>query len=163
LAAENLCRAYADEHGLPVVALRYFSVYGPRQRPDMGYYRFIQAFLQGQPVVVYGDGQQVRGNTYVSDCVEATLSAVQALPGEVYNVGGGEAVTVWDILHKLEILIERRVAIRREPARPGDQRHTCADTAKLNRLLGWKPVIGLDEGLARQVAWQRGQGSGAAG
>jgi nucleoside-diphosphate-sugar epimerase len=160
LAAENLCRAYADEHGLPVVALRYFSVYGPRQRPDMGYYRFIQAFLNGQAIVVYGDGQQVRGNTYVADCVEATMAAVQALPGEVYNVGGGEAVTVWEILRKLEILIGRRVEIRQEPARPGDQRYSCADTAKLNRLLGWKPLIGLDEGLARQVAWQRGQGSG---
>jgi nucleoside-diphosphate-sugar epimerase len=160
LAAENLCRAYADEHGLPVVALRYFSVYGPRQRPDMGYYRFIQAFLNGQAIVVYGDGQQVRGNTYVADCVEATMAAVQALPGEVYNVGGGEAATVWEILRKLEILIGRRVEIRQEPARPGDQRYSCADTAKLNRLLGWKPLIGLDEGLARQVAWQRGQGSG---
>jgi nucleoside-diphosphate-sugar epimerase len=157
LAAENLCRAYADEHGLPVVALRYFSVYGPRQRPDMGYYRFIHSFLNGQPIVVYGDGNQVRGNTYVADCVEATMAAVQALPGEIYNVGGGEAATVWEILRKLEILIGGRVEVRQEPARPGDQRYTCADTTKLNRLLGWKPLIGLDEGLARQAAWQRQQ------
>lgn len=157
LAAENLCRAFAEEQGLPLVALRYFSVYGPRQRPDMGYARFIQALLTGEPIVVYGDGQQVRGNTYVADCVEATVSAIQAVPGEIYNVGGGEAVTVWDVLNKLEIIVGRRPAVRREPARPGDQRYTCADTSKLFRHLGWRPRIGLDEGLALQVAWQRGQ------
>lgn len=157
LAAENLCRAYADEHGLPLVVLRYFSVYGPRQRPDMGYHRFIQALLDGAPVNVHGDGQQVRGNTYVADAVEATVAAVQALPGEVYNVGGGEAVTLWDVLRKLEVIIGCTAAIRPEPARPGDQRYTSADTTKLFRHLGWKPRIGIDEGLARQVAWQRGE------
>ncbi len=158
LAAENLCRAYAEEHNLPLVVLRYFSVYGPRQRPDMGYYRFVRALLDGQPVVVYGDGQQVRGNTYVGDCVEATVAAVQALPGEVYNVGGGEAITVWEVLRKLEVLTGKQAAVRREPPRPGDQRYTSADTSKLYRHLGWRPRIGLDEGLARQVAWQCAEG-----
>jgi nucleoside-diphosphate-sugar epimerase len=158
LAAENLCRAFAEEHGLPLVVLRYFSVYGPRQRPDMGYHRFIRALLDGEPVVVYGDGQQVRGNTYVSDCVEATVRAVEAPPGESYNVGGGETATVWDVLHKLESLIGRKAVVRQEPARPGDQRSTFADTAKLYRHLGWQPCVGLDEGLARQVAWQRADG-----
>jgi nucleoside-diphosphate-sugar epimerase len=158
LAAENLCKAYAEEQGLPLVVLRYFSVYGPRQRPDMGYRRFIHALLAGEPVTIYGDGQQVRGNTYVADCVEATLAAVQALPGEVYNVGGGEAVSVWDMLHKLEVLVGCQAAVRREPTRPGDQRYTCADTTKLTRHLGWRPRIALDEGLARQVAWQRRDG-----
>ena len=156
LAAEHLCRAYADEHRLPLVVLRYFSVYGPRQRPDMGYHKFIQALLTGQPITVFGDGQQVRGNTFVGDCVEATVAALQALPGETYNVGGGEAVTVWDVLHKLEVITGRKTALRREPPRAGDQRYTMADTTKLQRHLGWKPRIGLDEGLALQVAWQRG-------
>lgn len=154
LAAENLCRAHAEEHGLPLVVLRYFSVYGPRQRPDMGYHRFIQALLRGEPVTVYGDGQQVRGNTYVSDCVEATVAAVEARPGEVYNVGGGEAVTVWDVLHKLEAIVGRKAQVRREPARAGDQRYTFADVTRLTRHLGWQPQVSLDEGLARQVAWQ---------
>jgi nucleoside-diphosphate-sugar epimerase len=158
LAAEQLCRAHADERGLPLVVLRYFSVYGPRQRPDMGYHRFVQALLAGQPLVVYGDGHQVRGNTYVTDCVDATVAAVQAMPGEVYNVGGGEAVTVWDVIRKLEVLLGCRAAIRQEAARPGDQRYTSADTAKLQRHLGWRPRIGLDEGLARQIAWQRDAG-----
>jgi nucleoside-diphosphate-sugar epimerase len=155
LAAENLCRAYAEERGLPLVVLRYFSIYGPRQRPDMGYHRFIDALLTGQPITVYGDGYQVRGNTYMTDCIAATMAAVRALPGEVYNVGGGEAVSVWDVLGKLEAIIGRPLMIRREPARPGDQRYTLADTTKLTRHLGWQPKIGLDEGLARQAAWQR--------
>ncbi len=95
LASENLCRAYAEEQGLPLVVLRYFSVYGPRQRPDMGYNRFIQALLRNEPITVYGDGLQVRGNTYIDDCVAATVAAVEALPGETYNVGGGETASVW--------------------------------------------------------------------
>ncbi len=157
LAAENLCRAYAEEKGLPLVVLRYFSVYGPRQRPDMGYHRFIHALLRGEPVTVYGDGLQVRGNTYVEDCVAATIAALDARPGEVYNVGGGETATVWEIIAKLEKIIGCRAIVRREPARPGDQRFTGADTGKLFRHLGWQPSIGLDEGLARQIAWQQSQ------
>jgi nucleoside-diphosphate-sugar epimerase len=157
LAAENLCRAYAEERGLPLVVLRYFSVYGPRQRPDMGYQRFIRALLDGEPLPVCGDGLQVRGNTYVDDCVAATVAAAGAVPGETYNVGGGEAVSVWDVIRKLETITGRSAEIRREPARPGDQRHTCADTSKLTRHLGWRPRVGLDEGLVRQVAWQEAQ------
>jgi nucleoside-diphosphate-sugar epimerase len=156
LAGENLCRAYGEEHGLPVVALRYFSVYGPRQRPDMGYYRFIHALLRGEPIVVYGDGQQVRGNTFVADCVAATLAAAEALPGEIYNVGGGETASVWDILRRLETLAGRRAVVHQEAGRRGDQRYTLADTAKLHRHLGWQPRTSLDEGLRRQWEWQLG-------
>jgi nucleoside-diphosphate-sugar epimerase len=161
LAGEQLCRAYGEVHGLPVVVLRYFSVYGPRQRPDMGYHHFIRAMLRREPIRVCGDGQQVRGNTYVSDCVAATVAAVAAHPGEVYNVGGGEAATVWDVIRKLEALAGRRADIRQEPARPGDQRYTFADTTKLRTHLGWEPRVGLDEGLARQWAWQQGELDGS--
>jgi nucleoside-diphosphate-sugar epimerase len=157
LAAELLCHAYAAERGLPLAVLRYFSVYGPRQRPDMGYHLFVRALLAGQPITVFGDGLQVRGNTYVTDCVAATVAALDAPPGEVYNVGGGETASVWDILRKLEQLTGRAADVRREPARPGDQRFTFADTGKLKRQLGWEPRVGLDEGLAQQVAWQRAQ------
>lgn len=157
LAAENLCRAYAYECGLPLVVLRYFSVYGPGQRPDMGYHRFIAGLLSGQPIVVHGDGLQSRGNTYVGDCVAATMAALEAPIGEVYNVGGGETANVWEILGKLERFLGRRAIIRRESARPGDQRVTAADTTKLALHLGWQPKIGLDEGLARQVEWQQGR------
>lgn len=155
LAAENLCRAHAEECGLPLVVMRYFSVYGPRQRPDMGYHRFIDALLRGQPLTVYGDGLQSRGNTYVEDCVAATVAALGAPLGEVYNVGGGETANVWDILGKLERLVGRPAVVRREPARPGDQRVTGADTTKLYRHLGWEAKTTLDDGLERQVAWQR--------
>jgi nucleoside-diphosphate-sugar epimerase len=155
LAAENLCRAHADECGLPLLVLRYFSVYGPGQRPDMGYHRFIEALLTGQPLVVHGDGLQSRGNTYVADCVAATLAALEAPLGEVYNVGGGETANVWEILGKLERIVGRRAQVRREAARPGDQRVTVADTSKIARHLGWRPRVGLDEGLAKQVEWQQ--------
>jgi nucleoside-diphosphate-sugar epimerase len=154
LAAENLCRVYCETYDLPVVCLRYFSVYGPRQRPDMGYHRFIRALLCGEPVVVYGDGHQVRGNTYISDCVAATIASLQAGVGEIYNLGGGEAASVWDILRKLEAISGRSVKVRQEPDRPGDQRYTIADTTKLRRHLGWEPRVGLDEGLAHQLSWQ---------
>ena len=157
LAAENLCRAHADECGLPLVVLRYFSVYGPGQRPDMGYHRFIAALLSGQPIVVHGDGLQSRGNTYVADCVTATMAALQAPVGEVYNVGGGETANVWEIVGKLEHILGRRAVVRREAARPGDQRVTVADTTKLARHLGWQTRVGLDDGLARQVEWQQGR------
>jgi nucleoside-diphosphate-sugar epimerase len=155
LAAEHLCRAYAEELGLPLVVLRYFSVYGPRQRPDMGYHRFIHALLRGQPVTVFGDGLQVRGNTFIDDCVRATVAALEAPVGEVYNVGGGETANVWDVLAKLETILGRRAVVHREPARPGDQHLTAADTRRIARHLSWQPRVGLEEGLACQAAWQR--------
>jgi nucleoside-diphosphate-sugar epimerase len=154
LAGENLCRAFAEERRLPLVVLRYFSVYGPRQRPDMGYYTFIRALQQGESVTVYGDGMQVRGNTFASDCVSATLAAAEAPEGETYNVGGGESASVWDILAHLEKLAGRKAQVRQEEARPGEQRQTYADTSKLRRHLGWQPSTNLSEGLQRQWEWQ---------
>jgi nucleoside-diphosphate-sugar epimerase len=155
LAAEQLCRAYADEAGLPLVVLRYFSVYGPRQRPDMGYHKFIQALINDDPITVFGDGQQVRGNTFIDDCIDATVRALKAPIGECYNVGGGETASVWDILRKLEAIIGRKARVVEQPARPGDQRHTGADTSRLHRHLGWSAKTGLDDGLRMQVNWQR--------
>ena len=118
LAAEHLCQAYADAYRLPVVVLRYFSVYGPRQRPDMGYHRFLHALLHDQPITVYGDGRQERGNTYVADAVEAAVVALEAPPGEVYNVGGGETASVLDVLRLMEQLTGRRPRIRQKPPGP---------------------------------------------
>jgi nucleoside-diphosphate-sugar epimerase len=157
LAAEHLCRSHAEAFGLPLVVLRFFSVYGPRQRPDMAYHKFIRAMLLGEPITVYGDGMQVRGNTFVLDCVRATLAAKEALPGETFNIGGGETATVWDILHKLERLARRRAIVKQETARHGDQRYTFADTTKLRQHLGWEPQTTLDDGLAQQWEWQRSE------
>jgi nucleoside-diphosphate-sugar epimerase len=153
LAAEHLCRAYGDSFGIPVVVLRYFSVYGPRQRPDMGYQKFIQALATGSPITVFGDGHQVRGNTYVSDCVAATVAALEAPVGESYNLGGAEMVSVWDILKLLQSISGKAPEIRQAPERPGDQRHTFADCAKAHRQLRWAPQVPLADGLARQWQW----------
>ncbi len=109
LAAEQLCRAFAETDDLPLVVLRFFSVYGPRQRPDMAYCKFMESLLRNQPITVCGDGQQVRGNTYVLDCVEAIIAATAAPVGETYNVGGGETASVWDILRRLEPSLERDI------------------------------------------------------
>ena len=155
LAGEQLARAHLETFETPVSVLRFFSVYGPRQRPDMAYNIFIRALLTGEPITVYGDGQQVRGNTFVTDCVDAVVKAADAPVGETFNVGGGEMVSVTDVLGKLEQIAGKKFTVRTEPARAGDQRHTFADTTKLRRVLGWEPKTTLDEGLARQYEWQK--------
>lgn len=156
LAGELLAKAHLEIFGTPVVALRFFSVYGPRQRPDMAYNIFIKSLLAGTPITVYGDGQQVRGNTYVADCVEAIIASTNAQVGETYNIGGGEMVSVLDVLGKLERIAGKKFVVKMEPGRIGDQRHTFADTTKLRRHLNWEPKTTLDEGLAKQFEWQRG-------
>lgn len=153
LAAENLCWSFAEAWKLPVVILRYFSVYGPRQRPDMGYQRFIEAFSRKQAIHIYGDGMQVRGNTYVSDCVAATIAAMDAPVHEIFNIGGNEMANVWDIIQKLKRITGIEPEIINCPERPGDQRHTFADCSKAGRHLQWKPEVALADGLTRQWNW----------
>lgn len=154
LAGEHLCHAYRTAFGVQVVVLRYFSVYGPRQRPDMGYHRFIEAMIHDRPVTVFGTGKQVRGNTYVADCVRATQLAVEAEAGMTYNVGGGETASVWDILSHLEAIAGRPARVDQQPARAGDQQFTLADTTRLRRDLHWEPTTPLRQGLAAQWQWQ---------
>ena len=155
LAAEVLVGAYAQQRGLSAVSLRYFSVYGPRQRPDMATHRFVEALLDGRPLAVYGDGRQARDFTYVADVVAATSAALTApVPsGSVLNVARGEPVEVRDLIAMLgdELGVEPR--IDRRPERAGDSPRTegCADAAR--RLLGWEPVTDLRTGVHRQVAW----------
>ncbi|MBA4190996.1 MAG: nucleotide sugar epimerase [Planctomycetaceae bacterium] len=155
LAGEQLCRVYGDEFGVPAVVLRFFSVYGPRQRPEMGYHLFIDAILRGKPIKLTGDGLQVRGNTYIADCVDAVVRSTQALPGETFNLGGGELVTVLEVFRKLERIIGKQAIIERHPARKGDQLATGADVSKITRHVGWKPTTSIDAGLEQQVEWQR--------
>ncbi len=157
LAAENLCRVYYEAFDLPVVILRYFSVYGPRQRPDMGYYKFIQSISQNEPVYLTGDGFQIRGNTFVSDCVNASIAAMDTQPGSIFNVGGGELITVREVIRKIEQILGKRARITQLAERPGDQKYTGADTLKLCRATGWKPLVKLEEGLSQQIEWQIGK------
>jgi nucleoside-diphosphate-sugar epimerase len=158
LAAENLCRAYEANFGTPFTILRYFSVYGPRQRPDMAYHILIKALLAGTSFPMFGDGEQTRSNTFVADCVEATYRAAQhrdAALGQVFNVGGGQIISLNDVVTLLEELTGRQAVIERKPARPGDQKHTAANIEKARRLLGYAPVTPVREGLEAEVAWIR--------
>lgn len=158
LAAENLCRAYEANFGLPITILRYFSVYGPRQRPDMAYTILIRNLLRGEAFTLFGDGEQTRSNTYVSDCVRATMLAMKhrdrAL-GEVFNIGGGEIISLNEVIALLEELTGNRAVIERKEARPGDQKHTAADTTKARDRLGYTPTMPVRQGLENQVAWVR--------
>ncbi len=157
LAGEQLARVYLDEFQVPAVVVRFFSVYGPRQRPDMGYHLFINKVLTHEPIPLTGDGLQVRGNTYIDDCVAATMRVgFDAMPGETFNLGGGELTTIIDVIRRIERLTGETATIERRPDRKGDQLATAADVTKLYRHLGWKPSTGLDEGLTAQIAWQRG-------
>jgi UDP-glucose 4-epimerase len=152
LAAEHLCHLYAKAHGVPACSLRYFSVYGPRQRPDMGFHRFIRAAAVGEPVRIFGDGLQTRDFTYVVDIVAATLAAGErGRPGEVYNVAGGSRVTVLDVLGMLGRILDTEIDVRHEEAARGDARDTSGDTTKAARELGYVPSVSLDEGLAAQA------------
>lgn len=156
LAGEQLARVYLDEFQVPATVVRFFSVYGPRQRPEMGYHLFINAILAGKPITLTGDGLHVRGNTYIDDCTAATAKVgFDALPGEVFNLGGGELVTVLEVIRRIEKITGKTAIIERHPPRKGDQLATGADVTKLYRHLGWKPTTSLDDGLARQIEWQK--------
>jgi len=154
LAAEHLCGLYHANYGLPTVALRYFTVYGPRQRPDMGFYKFIRAALEDRPIVVYGDGEQTRDFTFVTDAVDANCLAVApGAAGQVFNIGGGSRVSVNRVLATLEDILGHPIRRRHQAAQPGDVSHTSADTRRAKDTLGFAPKVSLQEGLAREVAW----------
>jgi UDP-glucose 4-epimerase len=153
LAAEHLAHLYARNHGLAVVSLRYFTVYGPRQRPDMAFHRFLRAARDGEPVHVYGDGEQTRDFTYVDDIVAATRAAALGRAGGVYNVGGGERVSLHRVLETIQTITGRALRIVREEAQKGDMRDTFADTTGADRDLGFRSRVPLAEGLARQWRW----------
>jgi len=156
LAAEHLCSLYWREFSLPVVSLRYFTAYGPRQRPDMAMTRFIRAALDGHPIEIYGGGWQSRDFTYVDDVVAANLLASEkARPGRVYNIGGGVEVTVNEIIRTLERLVGETLRTVHREEGPGEARRTSADTSLARKELGYRPRVGLEEGLARQIAWAR--------
>ena len=156
LASEHLCLAYASlkRSDLSVATLRYFTVYGPKQRPDMAFRRFLEAAYADRPITIYGDGEQTRDFTHVDDAVRANLLAMGApVQAETINVGGGRRVTVNEVLDLIARYTGRRLRIERAPAQAGDARHTGADGTRAEALLGYRPEVALEEGLADEAAW----------
>jgi nucleoside-diphosphate-sugar epimerase len=154
LAAEQLGHLYFVNHSVPFTALRYFTVYGPRQRPDMAFHRFIRASLEGRPVTLYGDGEQTRDFTYIADAVAATIAAGErGVPGRAYNVGGGSRVSMNDVIEIIGRVAGRPLDVRREPSQKGDMRDTYADTSLARADLGFVPSVTLEQGIEAEYRW----------
>lgn len=156
LAAEHLCHLYHEAFGVPTVMLRYFTIFGPRQRPDMAFSRFIAAALSHRPLTVIGDGTQSRDFTYVADAAAATIAAAErGVPDRIYNIAGGCQATVLNVVELLERLLARPLEREHLEPVPGDPRKTGADTTAARDDLGYEPSTGLEDGLSRQVAHAR--------
>ena len=154
LAAEHLTFVYLRNFGIPATALRYFTVYGPRQRPDMAFVCFMEALVQNEEIKIFGDGEQTREFTYVSDAVDGTVKAATAeVVGQIINLGGGSRVTLNRVLATLEDISRLEARRRFLPAAPGDPRHTGASINLARERLGWEPRVSLRDGLAKQWRW----------
>ena len=154
LAAEHLAFVYMQNFDIPVTTLRYFTVYGPRQRPDMAFCRFMEAMVNGQEIGIYGDGEQTREFTFVSDAIDGTVKAATAdVAGQVINLGGGSRVTVNRVLDTLEDISHIKARRKYLPVAPGDPRHTGASINVARERLGWEPRVSLRDGLTRQWRW----------
>jgi nucleoside-diphosphate-sugar epimerase len=155
--AEALCHSYHSLYGIDVSVVRYFTVYGPAGRPDMSMFRFTKWISEGQPIQLYGDGEQSRGFTYVDDIARGTLAALQPFGYEIINLGGHEVVTMNALIALLEDQIGRQAVIERYPPNLADMLANQADVSKARQLLGWKPQIRLQEGVKHLVDWYRAE------
>ncbi|HEY7347342.1 MAG TPA: NAD-dependent epimerase/dehydratase family protein [Ktedonobacterales bacterium] len=158
LAAEHLCMLYWHSYQVPAVALRYFTVYGPRQRPDMAFHKFLKAMILGNEFTVYDDGYQTRDFTYVADIVEANIQAAQShldAVGQVFNIAGGSRAPLREVIRTMEALLGKSARIQYEPPALGDVRDTFADTTRARRVLGYQPRVALHEGLSAEIAFLR--------
>ncbi len=158
LAAEHLMVLYAKEFGVPTVSLRYFTVYGPRQRPDMAFHRFIRAGLQGEPIVLYGTGEQSRDFTFIDDIVECNLLAAEGgMAGTVYNVGGGTQASMNSVIKIIDSHLQRLghapLQVNRESRQHGDASHTSAECSLVQSHLGFRPRVSLSDGIGREAEW----------
>lgn len=152
LAGEHLCRLYCRNFGVPTVCLRYFTVFGPRPRPDMSFCIFSRAMLTGEPITVFGDGEQSRGFTYVGDAVRATIAAGERdCVGETMNIGGGTNVTINQVIRAIEAITGKKAEVKYESALTGDIKHTMADTTKARQVIGYKPQTDFESGLAALI------------
>ena len=157
LAGEHLCSAYAHNFGVPTTSIRFFTVYGPRQRPDMAFHRLIEAALDGTPFPLYGDGMQVRDFTYVDDIARATMLAgtTDVPAGTIFNAAGGGSIELRDVVDIVQEATGLEIEVDWRDAQPGDVRRTGGSIDRARELLGWLPEIDLRTGIARQVAWHR--------
>ena len=157
LAAEQLCWLYHQNFGVPVTALRYFTVYGPRQRPDMAFHKFFKAVIDDRAIPVFGDGQQTRDFTFVSDAIAANLAAatIPEAIGEVFNIGGGSRVVLADVIDTMEQIVGQPIKRQHIDRAIGDARHTAADVSKAQKLLGYQPQVSLAAGLSQEWQWIR--------
>jgi len=153
LAAENLCQLYHKNFGLHTVSLRYFTVFGPGQRPDMAFHRFCKAALLQEPLVVFGDGGQTRDFTYIDDIVGANLLALRSPAGEIYNIGGGSRITLLDAIDKIARISGRKLNLEFKAKQKGDVKDTLADISKAKRLLGYSPRYDVARGLQNEYKW----------
>lgn len=155
LAAERMCWLYYQNFNVPVTALRYFTVYGPRQRPDMAFHKFFKALIEDRAISIYGDGQQTRDFTFVSDAVAANLAAATETEavGEIFNIGGGSRAVLMDVLNTIEEVTGKPLKKEFVDQARGDARHTSADISKAKKLLGYNPQVSLAEGLAKEWQW----------
>lgn len=158
LAAEHLSSLYCENYNVPTVALRFFTVYGPRQRPDMAFHKFIRAAMKGEPITVYGDGKQTRDFTYVGDIVNAIVRSFDAPTGNIYNIGGGNRVSVIEVIGLLREIMDRDIQVKYVPNQKGDVRDTSADISKAKKDLDYVPQVSLKEGLEAQIQWLVGMG-----
>jgi UDP-glucose 4-epimerase len=160
LAAEKLCELYFVNHGVPAVSLRYFTVYGPRQRPDMAFHRLLKCARDEKPFHLFGDGGQTRDFTFVADAVAATIAASErGRGGAAYNIGGGSRVSMLDVIETVRRVTGRKVEVVVEQKQKGDMRDTYADTTAARRDIGYEPRTRLPEGLEKEWDWIRGQAS----
>ncbi len=156
LAAENLCFLYYKNYGIPCVSLRFFTVYGPGQRPDMAFHKFFKAIAQDKEIIVFGDGQQTRDFTYIDDIIEANVSSIEnGKAGEIYNVGGGTRRKLADLFPLFEETCQKKVRVKHREGQKGDVRHTFADISKAKRDLGYLPRTSLEDGLKEEWAWMQ--------
>lgn len=152
LAAENLCNLYYINYGVPTVSLRYFTVYGPRQRPDMAINKFVHAVLNDKKIEIYGDGTQTRDFTYISNIIQANLLAAESkVKGEVFNIGGGSRISVNDLIEVIESIVGKKAEIKYSRRQKGDAQHTYADISKAKKMLGYKPEVYIDMGIRKYV------------
>lgn len=156
LAAENLCYLYWKNYSVPTISLRYFTVYGPRQRPDMAINKFVDSIINQEEIVVFGDGEQTRDFTYIGDVINLIIKAAYSkFEGEIFNVGGGNKISVNDLINEIQKIVGIQSIVKYEEKQKGDVKNTLSDVRKTKKLLGWEPKTDVTSGLRNYIEWYK--------